>query len=75
MRIPENTTKGIIPYNADSLEYAGRIRVTGASWEFIETMKNEILEMMRGMPLKAMLSSLIYCNISMIWKNNSSGDL
>ena len=50
-------------YNADTLEYAGEIIVSSHEWEYKNVSDSSLLEMTRGMPLKALLPCLISFNI------------
>jgi len=55
--------KEIILYDADSLEYTGKILVEGTSWQFSEVSNDFLLKFTKGMPLKAVLQCLISFNI------------
>ncbi len=55
--------KEIILYDADSLEYSGKILVEGNSWQFSEVSNDFLVKFTKGMPLKAVLQCLISFNI------------
>ncbi len=50
-------------YDADTLEYAGSILVYGAMWSYADIDNRELTRLTRGMPLKAVLMSLISFNL------------
>ncbi len=55
--------KEVILYDADSLEYSGKILVDGNNWQFSEVSNNFLVTFTKGMQLKAMLQCLISFNI------------
>ena len=55
--------KEVILYDADSLEYSGKILVDGNNWQFSEVSNNFLLTFTKGMQLKPMLQCLISFNI------------
>lgn len=55
--------KEIILYDADSLEYSGKIIVEDNSWKFSEVSNEFLVTFTKGMPLKAVLQCLISFNI------------
>ncbi len=55
--------KEVILYDADSLEYSGKILVEGSSWQFCDVSNDFLLKFTKGMPLKAVLQCLISFNI------------
>ena len=50
-------------YNADTLEYEGSMIVKGNSWDPVDINDKHLLEMTKGMPLKAVLPCLITFNL------------
>jgi hypothetical protein len=55
--------KEVILYDADTLEYTGKILVEGGNWQFSEVSNDFLLKFTKGMPLKAVLQCLISFNI------------
>ncbi len=46
-------------YHIDTLEYRGSIAVKGSEWEFMDVNDDHMKTVTRGMPLKALLASLV----------------
>ncbi|MBN2078780.1 MAG: hypothetical protein JW838_07425 [Spirochaetes bacterium] len=46
-------------YHIDTLEYRGTIAVKGSEWEFLDVDNDHMKNVTRGMPLKALLASLV----------------
>jgi len=55
--------KNVKLYNADTLEYAGEIVVNSSNWEYVDVINSDLIEMTKGMPLKALLPCLIGFNL------------
>lgn len=55
--------KEVILYDADSLEYSGKIIVEDNSWKFSEVSNEFLVTFTKDMPLKAVLQCLISFNI------------
>ena len=55
--------KEVILYDADTLEYTGKILVEGGNWQFSEVSNDFLLKFTKGMPLKAVLQCLISFNL------------
>jgi hypothetical protein len=57
-------TKEIKLFNADTLEYTGSIIITNERfWEYKDVTDDHLISTTRGLPLKGVLSSLIYFNL------------
>ncbi len=46
-------------YHIDTLEYSGTITVTGRDWEYRDVDNEHMKSVTRGMPLKALLATLV----------------
>ncbi|HOW82490.1 MAG TPA: hypothetical protein PK573_08020 [Spirochaetota bacterium] len=56
--------KEIRLFNADTLEYSGSIVIENEKfWEYRDVDNDHLMETTRGLPLKGVLTSLIYFNI------------
>ncbi len=53
----------ILLYNADTLEYAGKILVENGKWEYQEVSDQDLIEMTSKMALRGALSCLISFNL------------
>jgi hypothetical protein len=49
-------------FDADTLDYAGSILVYGREWKYSEVNDSYMIQVTSGMPLKAVLGSLINFN-------------
>lgn len=56
-------TQEILLYNADTLEYAGKIVVTGDKWVYDGVTDQHLIEMTSNMALRGTLSCLISFNL------------
>jgi hypothetical protein len=51
-------------FNADTLEYAGSIMISGGGyWEYRQVSDSHLLQTTQGLPLKGVLSCLINYNL------------
>mgnify|MGYP006283603373 CR=1 FL=1 len=55
--------KEVLLYNCDSLEYEGKITVNNGQWQFEEIDNEHLVKTTAGMPLKAVLATLIAFDI------------
>ncbi len=55
--------KQIKLYDADTLEYMGSIQVQESGWHFLDCARQDLVKMVTGMPLRAMLQCLISFNM------------
>jgi len=55
--------KEIKLYNADTLEYAGSMVVTGSTWDYSDVKDDFLVEVTKGMPLKSVFPCLISFNL------------
>ncbi len=51
--------KEVLLYNCDSLDYVGKITITDDKWNFEEIDNEFLVKTTSGMPLKAVLATLI----------------
>ncbi len=51
--------KEVLLYNCDSLEYVGKITVNDGQWRFEDIDNEHLIKTTSGMPLKAVLATLI----------------
>lgn len=58
-----NSTQEILLYNADTLEYAGKIVVTDGKWVYDGVSDQHLIEMTSNMALRGVLSCLISFNL------------
>jgi len=58
-----NQIKEIKLYDADTLEYAGSMKVNGQEWRYDGVNDEHLIKTTTGFPLKAVLSSLITFNL------------
>ncbi len=49
----------VLLYNCDSLDYVGKIKITDGKWNFEEIDNEFLIKTTSGMPLKAVLATLI----------------
>ncbi len=50
-------------YNSDSLKYEGSIIQEGQEWKYKDVNNDHLVEVTKGMPLKAVLSNLIFFDL------------
>lgn len=50
-------------YDADTLEYAGSMIVDGSTWNYSDVKDSHLVEVTKGMPLKAVFPCLISFNL------------
>jgi len=55
--------KEIKLYNADTLEYAGSMKVNGEIWEYNEVKDDFLIKSTSGMPIKSVFPLLISFNL------------
>lgn len=53
----------VMLYDADSLEYSGRIQILDDGYDFIGVTNERLLEMPKTIPIKGLLSNLICFNL------------
>ena len=58
-----NETKEIKLFDADSLDYAGKIVIKDEKWNFIDVTDDHLIKMTSAMPLNGVLSSLMTFNM------------